>query len=215
VIQWRWKYFTRDELACKGSNEFLINEDALDKLEKMRVIMGAPLKINSAYRSPSHNKKVGGKPNSMHVQGRAFDVALAGHDPVKLYSAAIKAGFTGFGFYRTFLHVDTGAKRSWGSYAKQYQSNAINFSPPKALSIEKEAEKPNKIEGVPLSDNQKTTVAVTTGVAGAAGITTVIADPQIITPALSFLQMADYRVAIAVVAVIALGGLIYWIWGRK
>jgi hypothetical protein len=213
MIQWRWKYFTRDELACKGSNSFVINEDALDKLEKMREIMGAPLKINSAYRSPSYNKKIGGAKNSMHVQGRAFDVSIKGHNPSTLYTAALHAGFTGFGFYRTFLHVDTSNKRSWGGYAKQYTHNISN--PPKALSTEKETESPNKIEGVALRDKQKTTVAVTTGVAATGSIATIITDPQILTPALSFLQNVDYRVGLAVCAIIALTGLGYWLWRRR
>ena len=70
-------------------------------------------------------------------------------------------------------------------------------------------------EPVAPTNAKQNTVAAVGGVAGAAGITTVIADPQIIAPTLSFLQVVDYRVALAVVAVIVLGGLIYWIWGRK
>lgn len=42
-------------------------------LEPMRVKVG-PLKINSGYRSPAVNKKVGGEPLSQHVRGEAADV---------------------------------------------------------------------------------------------------------------------------------------------
>lgn len=37
----------------------------------------------------------------------AFDIALAEHDPGHLFAAARAAGFTGFGFGQTFLHLDT------------------------------------------------------------------------------------------------------------
>ena len=34
---------------------------------------GEPLKINSAYRDPSHNAKVGGAKRSQHMHGNAFE----------------------------------------------------------------------------------------------------------------------------------------------
>ena len=37
----------------------------------------------------------------------AFDISLTGHDPAVLLAACRTAGFKAFGFYRTFLHVDT------------------------------------------------------------------------------------------------------------
>jgi hypothetical protein len=232
MMQWRWKYFTRNEVNSPDDGSLVINEDALDKLERMRIKVGKPLKINSAYRSIKHNKKVGGEEGSMHRQGRAFDISNKGHNPYDLYQAAIDAGFTGFGFYRTFLHVDTGNKRWWEGgkgNRKLYTDNpAPKPQAPKPIAKPspqdtffindidaKETEKPNKIEGVPLSDKQKTTVAVTTGVAATGSIATAITDPQIITPALSFLQNVDYRVGLAVCAIIALTGLGYWLWRRK
>ena len=53
----------------------------------------------------------------------AFDISLRGHTPKDLLFACIKAGFTSFGFYQTFLHVDNrnytakwvseGGKQTW------------------------------------------------------------------------------------------------------
>ena len=220
MTNWRWKYFTLDEIKCKGTGELVINEDALDKLERMRAIMGAPLKINSAYRSPTYNQKIGGAKNSMHRQGRAFDVSNVGHDPAELYQAAVKAGFTGFGFARTYLHVDTGKPR-WWEYGKGYRNKYVAALPiyPRANIVEKEKEAPHKIEGVALSDKQKIAVA-TTGVAGAGTIATAITEPQIIiehAPSaiaafFTFLRSADWRVALAMIGLVAVGGLIWWIW---
>ena len=108
------------EIASKGNDSILINEDALDRLQKARELLNAPMTINSAFRDKAHNKKVGGADNSLHTVGRAFDIAyrLNGYvllDRRDLYEACKMAGFTGFGFYNTFLHVDTGPKRTWGT----------------------------------------------------------------------------------------------------
>lgn len=211
-MSWKWKYFTRNELSSKDDGSFLINEDALNKLERMRKIVGKPLIINSAYRSPRHNKKIGGKPNSMHVQGRAFDVSIKGHNPAILYQIALTAGFTGFGFARTYLHVDTGAKRYW-EYKKGDKRKFLtqdDYLPEMALSIDKETEKPKKVEGVGVSD---TTIAAGTGVIVATGGLTAI-DPTFMIEnapaALSFLQMADYRIAMVVLVIVVIAGFIWW-----
>jgi uncharacterized protein YcbK (DUF882 family) len=90
--------------------------DALDTLTAAREIVGRPFRILSAYRDPIHNAKVGGAPLSRHKYGDAFDIALTGHDRDELLEACKTAGFRGFGFYNTFLHVDLGSRRSWGKW---------------------------------------------------------------------------------------------------
>ena len=39
-------------------------------LEEIRADFGEPIYINSGYRSPEHNRKIGGAPNSFHVKGQ-------------------------------------------------------------------------------------------------------------------------------------------------
>jgi G3E family GTPase len=51
------------------------------------------------YRSPEHNRAVGGAGRSRHLDGAAFDIAMANHDPVAFEAAAREVGFLGFGFY--------------------------------------------------------------------------------------------------------------------
>ncbi len=72
--------------------------------------------VRSAYRSPEHNRAVGGAKASKHLEGAAFDIAMANHDPANFEEAAREAGFLGFGFYPRsgFMHVDLGPKREWG-----------------------------------------------------------------------------------------------------
>jgi hypothetical protein len=113
---WRWPSFSPREIACKGTGELLVNDQALDKLQALRNALGKPLVLTSAYRSPAHNKRVGGAKNSRHMQGDAFDVRMDNHDPYAFETAARNVGFSGFGFYQKsgFMHIDTGPERSWG-----------------------------------------------------------------------------------------------------
>lgn len=123
MSEWVWPNFVPQELASKGDGSVRLNIHALNALQKLRQRLGKPLIIFSAYRDPLHNRRVGGALRSQHVRGRAFDLSLSGHDRYKLLILAKSAGFTGFGFYRTFLHVDTGPSRSWwGAGAKDLWS---------------------------------------------------------------------------------------------
>jgi len=76
-----------------------------------------PLKVNSAFRSEEHNRKVGGAKKSQHVHGKAFDVStvdMSQADKIKLIGQAQAAGFRGIGIYANAMHFDIGPKRSWG-----------------------------------------------------------------------------------------------------
>jgi len=117
---WRWPNFAPKEVASKGDGSIVIHEETLDKMQALRIAYGKPLFVTSWYRDPVHNAKVGGSKNSMHLKGQAVDISNKGHDCKALYKAAKAAGFTGFGFYNTFLHVDTGRARTWGKAASKY-----------------------------------------------------------------------------------------------
>lgn len=114
VKNWRWRYFSPQEIACKGTGLILIDEDALDKLDRFRDTIGVPFAPNSAYRSEAHNAKIGGAKNSMHRKGKAFDIPIkTGMDRETIHNVAKQCGFTGFGDYNTFVHIDTGRFRYW------------------------------------------------------------------------------------------------------
>lgn len=113
---WRWPSFSPAEIACRGTGKLLVNEPALDKLQALRNRLGKPLIVRSAYRSPEHNRAVGGAKRSKHMDGAAFDIDMSNHDPVAFEAAARTVGFEGFGFYPRsgFMHVDLGPARQWG-----------------------------------------------------------------------------------------------------
>lgn len=104
-------------LACKDANGSLrIHLASALALENLTRDVGkGKLYITSAYRTPAYNSRLSGAAkNSMHVQGRAFDIALSSVGDVKRFAQlAVKNGFTGFGLYSSFIHIDTGKGRVW------------------------------------------------------------------------------------------------------
>jgi len=133
----RWPNFSPREIACRGTGRVALDFKALDNLQALRTKLGAPMVLNSAYRSPEHNKRVGGSKNSLHLQGRAFDCRMDNHDPNAYIAAARSVGFTGFGTYprQNFTHVDTGRARSWGRPYPKTASGLPSDPPVAAQSV--------------------------------------------------------------------------------
>jgi zinc D-Ala-D-Ala carboxypeptidase len=125
---WRWKNFSPAEIACRGTGQLKRHPEALDRLQALRDRLGKPLIVRSAYRSPEHNRAVGGAPRSKHMDGTAFDIAMANHDPVAFEAAARAVGFQGFGYYPRsgFMHIDLGPARVWG---ERFPVRAVPFAP--------------------------------------------------------------------------------------
>lgn len=109
------KHFKISEFRCKGSGTLPnggIDNNLILKLEELRYALGGKaLVINSGYRSPSHNKRVGGASKSQHLYGKAADIVVRGVSPSRVYTAALKL-FNGVGKYNTFTHVDTRANKA-------------------------------------------------------------------------------------------------------
>lgn len=112
----RWPNFSPNEknIYCPCCGEFYLDENSFDTLQRLRDIVNKPIKINSGHRCFLYNYLVGGVPRSMHKK-IAFDISLKGHNKKLLLEAAKKAGFNGFGFYVTFIHLDLGRPRRWAS----------------------------------------------------------------------------------------------------
>ena len=89
---WRWPSFSPQEIACRGTGKLMVDERAMDMLQALRDEIGKPMILNSAYRSPEHNRAVGGATRSKHLDGAAFDIAMANHDPVAFEAAAREIG---------------------------------------------------------------------------------------------------------------------------
>jgi len=76
--------------------------------------------VISGYRSPESNERLherssGVSQHSLHMQGRAIDVRMSGVDCQDLAARAESLKRGGVGYYRAsnFVHLDTGAFRTW------------------------------------------------------------------------------------------------------
>ncbi|MCG8514575.1 MAG: D-Ala-D-Ala carboxypeptidase family metallohydrolase [Halanaerobiales bacterium] len=82
--------------------------------------VGVPYTPNSAYRTPEHNKRVGGSPKSQHLAGKAIDIPLLkGYTIDEMANIAEEIGFDGIGKYETFIHLDVRGKRARWDYRGQ------------------------------------------------------------------------------------------------
>lgn len=75
-----------------------------------------PLVLNSGYRSPETNNKLeSAAKNSMHLYGRAADIYMPGAPVRDVARLGLHFRKGGVGFYPTknFVHVDSGALRTW------------------------------------------------------------------------------------------------------
>lgn len=116
--------FTVAEFACKGSgccSTVKIDTDLVEYLQKIRDHFGKPVIINSAYRCPTHNKRIGGASASNHMKGMAADITMRGVSHAEIAKYAESLGMKGIGLYETdadghFVHVDTRTNKSfwWG-----------------------------------------------------------------------------------------------------
>ena len=87
--------FTRSkypEVYNVPSHEAIINMKRLCVwLEVLRNKGGHPIVINSGYRSPQLNRKVGGAPTSNHLTGCAVDIRTSGFEQAIEYTAILIA----------------------------------------------------------------------------------------------------------------------------
>ena len=100
-------HFDSLELACPCCLELVVKHELVEKIEIARVGVARPFIVNSGFRCDSHNRAVGGVPESAHLFGWALDIHC-NHSNFRylLISNLLLAGFTRIGVYRYFVHVD-------------------------------------------------------------------------------------------------------------
>lgn len=99
-----------------------IDPTLLDLLHALQRKTGAreAFHVISGYRSPASNAKLrahsgGVASRSLHMSGKAIDIALPGCKLIDLRRAALSLRAGGVGYYPAsgFVHVDTGRVRQW------------------------------------------------------------------------------------------------------
>ncbi len=101
---------------------YAMDPNLLDLLHRLHGLVdaSAPFQIISAYRSPASNATLASRSNgvatrSLHMQGKAIDIRIAGIELTRLRDTAISMRAGGVGYYEAsnFIHVDTGRVRRW------------------------------------------------------------------------------------------------------
>ena len=102
------------EFACKdGSDKVLICLTNVKRLQAERTKRKRAAHINSGYRTPSYNARIGGAQDSLHTKGYAVDFYFDGISPAVIFAGLLLARRGGLGKYRTFTHMDSGRPRTW------------------------------------------------------------------------------------------------------
>lgn len=102
-------HFKVNEFACTdGSDAVFISPELVKVLQNIRTHFGKPVHINSAFRTSTKNKAVGGSPKSQHMYGLAADIHMDGVTPKEIaaYAETLLKNTGGIGIYKTFCHVD-------------------------------------------------------------------------------------------------------------
>lgn len=100
-------HFNLREFQCRCCGAVKLSALALEMLEEMRELWGAPVVITSGYRCERHNRAVGGVPDSQHLSGTAADIYARPEDQEKLSVLAACAGFAEIirGGEKNYIHV--------------------------------------------------------------------------------------------------------------
>lgn len=109
-------------LDLDGSQSRLTQRDAGAEMQatirmarRMAEIFGQPITINDAIAKAGTSRERNTQ-GSQHFHGTALDLdtsSFSDEEKLQLVSAAMQAGFTGFGFGNNILHVDRGPRRHW------------------------------------------------------------------------------------------------------
>lgn len=105
---WVSANFKIKEFACKdGTDVIWVTEELVEVLQTIRNHFGKPVIINSAYRTPEHNEKVGGTKYSHHMLGEAADIRVkdVSSKEVARYASSIME-YGGVICYTNFTHID-------------------------------------------------------------------------------------------------------------
>lgn len=118
--------FTREEFDCKDGTkvpeQYMSNvQEVANNLQVLRDHINEPIMVTgSGYRTPTHNKKVGGAKLSQHLTASGADINARNYSPKQLAQVIenlidqgiMKQG--GIGVYPGFVHYDIrGTKARW------------------------------------------------------------------------------------------------------
>ena len=98
------------EFACKdGTPIVFVDEYLAILLDILRETIKKPVIVTSGYRTPEHNKKVGGAKYSYHMRGMAADIVVKDMTPKDVAKELDKLvpNSGGIIVYKSWVHFDT------------------------------------------------------------------------------------------------------------
>ena len=132
------KNFKVKEFRCKdGTDKIEIDMGLVNILQMIRDKFNSSLNINSAYRTESYNKKIGGSSTSKHCLGMACDFTVKGVpvDIVAMYVDTIFPNTLGIEVAEngSYIHIDTRTKkwRAWTKSGGSQYTTVSNLFPKK------------------------------------------------------------------------------------
>ena len=137
-------YAARHGLDNTPENDHLLNLRRLAAfLEALRAVLGKPVSINSAYRSPEVNAAIKGSKTSQHCHGTAADIRVAGMVPEQVVKRIIASALPYDQVIREFSDPVRG-----GGWTHVSIVNIKDAKPRKmALIIDKQGTRPYKSGG--------------------------------------------------------------------
>lgn len=112
-------HFDSDEFGCHDGTpypDFLVEPCLKPLCAALEVIRercgGAPVHVDSGYRTPAYNRQIGGAEHSQHCRGRAADIVVEGLTAEKVHAIVLGLSVDGIiqigglGAYPNFTHVD-------------------------------------------------------------------------------------------------------------
>lgn len=133
------KYFEPSEFdekskEGKGTGLKYMREDLIRKLDKARTLAGFPFHVNSGYRSPLYNERIGGVKDSEHIYGMAADIRFEGYNEFKkLHNSLVAVGFKRLGFYINpltntgFIHAGISKTHPQTNWFRVYNQQTENY----------------------------------------------------------------------------------------
>lgn len=101
------EFESRDGLPFPDEVIYNVQELA-HNLQIIRNEIKVPIQINSGYRSPSHNKAIGGASKSQHLLGKAADIVVHEMSPDKVRDVILRLMKNG--------QIQSGGLKAYGSF---------------------------------------------------------------------------------------------------
>lgn len=115
MLDWsKYANFTENEFRCKcGCGRADMEEHFMGFLQRIRDVVGFPIRVNSGFRCPEYNAGLSSTGlNGPHTFGLAVDLGLYGPRVHAVTTEALKLNFTGVGLKQygliasRFVHLD-------------------------------------------------------------------------------------------------------------